>query len=106
MSTTRDGAPSMGNVGSAARPSEMNRPGGGVNAERGENMTEARTAREALVVAHHQAEDETKLRMSREALVVAHHFPEANTNLRAARLSLVIAISRPHGWDVFDDPPL
>lgn len=67
-------------------------------------MTEARIAREATTVA--VSSDEAEARLAREAVNVAHHFPEANTKLRLARLGVVVAISRPHGWDIFDDPAL
>ena len=69
-------------------------------------MTQARIAREAVVVPLSGDADDAALRLAREAVSVAHHFPEANTNLRLARFGVVIAISRPHGWDFFDDPPL
>lgn len=69
-------------------------------------MTEARIAREMTVVPLSGNTGDAAARIVRETVEVAHHFPEANTNLRLARLSVVIAISRPHGWDVFDDPPL
>lgn len=69
-------------------------------------MTEARIVRETTVVPISGDTDDAAARIAREGTAVAHHFPEASTNLRMARLGVFIAISRPHGWDVFDDPAL
>ena len=69
-------------------------------------MTQARIAREATAVAVSEAAGDTAVRLAREATAVAHHFPEANTSLRLASLRVNVAISRPHGWDIFDDPAL
>lgn len=69
-------------------------------------MTDANIAREAVVAGVSAASDDAEMRVARQAVVVAHHFPEALTELLAVRIGVVVAISRPHGWNVFDDPPL
>lgn len=67
---------------------------------------EGRLGREAVVVASSNAAAESAARLARQAATVGHHFPETDTAGRLARMGVVVAISRPHGWDVFDDPPL
>lgn len=65
---------------------------------------EGQLGREAVVVAIGDVASDARL--GRHAVTVAHHFPEASTDGNLARVCVVVAISRPHGWDVFDDPPL
>lgn len=67
---------------------------------------EGRLGREAIVTAISNDAANAAARLAREAVTVGHHFPEADTAGRLARMGVVVAISRPHGWDVFDDPPL
>lgn len=69
-------------------------------------VSDAQIAREAIVVANSNDSAFREGQLAREAVVVPHHFPEAETFAHIVRLGVVIAISRPHGWDVFDDPPL
>ena len=65
---------------------------------------EGRLGREAVAVGVSGPIGEGRL--AREAAAVGHHFPESLTEGRLARVCVVVAISRPHGWDIFDDPPL
>ncbi len=67
---------------------------------------EGRLGREAVVVAVSNDTANSAGRLARHAVTVGHHFPEDLTAGRLARIGVVVAISRPHGWDVFDDPPL
>lgn len=69
-------------------------------------VSAVRVAREAVVVANSNESAAREGQLAREAVVVPHHFPEEETALLTARLGVVIAISRPHGWHIFDDPPL
>lgn len=67
---------------------------------------EGRLGRESVVIAISNDAANSAARLAREAVTVGHHFPESLTEGRLGRVCAVIAISRPHGWDVFDDPPL
>lgn len=69
-------------------------------------MTQARIAREAASVVVREETGDTGAQLVREAAAILHHFPEANTKLRLAGLKVNVIISRPHGWNKYDDPPL
>lgn len=80
--------------------------GGIVAASTEDTDTQGRIARIGVMVGHNFPAADTEMRLARLGVEVAHHYPEALTEVRLARLGVVVAISRPHGWNVFDDPPL
>ena len=67
-------------------------------------MVDARIHREAVSVAITDADPDARL--ARVGVVAAHTLPATEISARFYRMSIVVAISRPHGWDMFDDPAL
>lgn len=67
---------------------------------------DARLGREAVLVPHGDDTTEVEVRLGREAVGVAHVFPTTDVTMRMARLGVIVAITRPHGWDIHDDPAL
>jgi hypothetical protein len=67
-------------------------------------MTDAILNREALVVP--VGDNDPTARLNRQALIAGHTLPASAISAHLNRLSVIVVMSRPHGWGIFDDPPL
>lgn len=68
-------------------------------------MTDARLARESVLVAEVEDASLINARLARGSTLVAHIEAGASIAARMARMSILVMQSRgPHGWDVYAAP--